>query len=73
MMRPVLTGVENVLTGVDNGKSAITIQTSVGFPRRAWNRMRNLKITYTTDRYISSIIYTISNYIHTLTLAPEPI
>jgi hypothetical protein len=32
MMRPVLTGVETVLTGVDNGKSTITIQTSVGFP-----------------------------------------
>jgi hypothetical protein len=61
MMCPVLTGVENVLTGVDNGMSTITIQTSVGFARRAWNRMWNLIIPYTPERYIRSIFYTISS------------
>jgi hypothetical protein len=54
MMRPVL-------TGVDNGKSTVSIQTSAGFPRRVWNRTWNLLITYTTDRYISSIFDTISS------------
>jgi hypothetical protein len=33
MMRPVLTGVETVLTGVDNGKSTMTIQTNCRVPQ----------------------------------------
>jgi hypothetical protein len=59
-----------VVTSVDDGTPTITITTSVGFPKRTWNRTWNIIITTTTDSYIP---YSSGSSIHTLTLAPEPI